>query len=115
MNPGDIIGLVFAGAFVLLVLLVGFPLVKLGRLLDESSRTVQTLNRELEPILNEARTTLTETNRQLARVDRITADIEQVTGNVNGMVSAFTNSAAGPISKIVSASKFVSKLFDKRK
>lgn len=115
MSPGDIIGLVFAGAFVLLVLLLGFPLVKLGRLLEESSRTVETLNRELEPILAEARVTLSETNRQLARVDRITADIEQVTGNVNGMVSAFTNSAAGPIAKLVSAAKFVSRLIDRRK
>ena len=115
MNSGDIVGLVFAGGFVLLVLLLGFPLVKLGRLLEQTSQTVETLNRELEPILSEARVTLTETNKQLAKVDRITSDIEKVTGNVNGMVAAFTNSAAGPLAKIVSASRFLSRLIDRRK
>jgi uncharacterized protein YoxC len=115
MNAGDIVGLVFAGGFVLLVLLLGFPLIKLGRLLERSSQTVETLNRELEPILSETRVTLTETNKQLAKVDRITSDIEQVTGNVNGMVAAFTNSAAGPLSKIVAASKFLSRLIDRRR
>ena len=77
MSGGEVVGIIFALSFAVLVLFVGFPLMKLGKLIDEASRSIKTLNQELEPILTEARVTLGEANRQLKRIDAITEDVEQ--------------------------------------
>ena len=58
MTGGEIAGIVLASAVALLVLFIGVPLVKLGRLIDETSNTVKTFNKEFEPILAETKVTL---------------------------------------------------------
>jgi uncharacterized protein YoxC len=100
MSGGEIAGLIFAGSFALLVLLVGVPLVKLGKVLDESAQTVKTVNRELEPMLTEVRVTLAETNKQLQRIDHITRDVESATENISSLVAVFTSSIASPLTRI---------------
>ena len=115
MSGGEIAGIVFSGAIALLVLLLGVPLVKLGRLIDESARTVKIFNNELEPLLDEAKTTLSEANRQLKRIDQITEDVEQVTENVNSMVAVFTASVGAPVTKLVGVVQGVLKTFGKKR
>ena len=41
MSGGEIAGLIAAGAFVLLVVLIAVPLLKLGRTLDETTLTIR--------------------------------------------------------------------------
>lgn len=100
MSGGEVTGLVFAGGFVLLVLFLGFPLIKLGKVLSESAKAVEALNEELTPLVAEARETLVETNKQLRRIDNITKDVEQVSANINSMVAVFTASVGGPLAKL---------------
>lgn len=100
MSGGEITGLVFAGGFVLLVLFLGFPLIKLGRVLSETAKAVETMNEELTPLVAEARETLIEANKQLRRIDNITKDIEQISTNANSIFALFTSSVAGPLAKI---------------
>ena len=114
MTPGDIAALLFAGGFVLFVLFLGVPLVKLGRVLEETSVSVKLLNRELEPILSETKVALEETNKQLKRVDNITKDVEQVTENINSLVAVFTAGVGGPAIRIVGALRGVAKIFSGR-
>jgi len=73
LSGGELAVLIISGALLLLVLLLGLPLLKLGRLIDETTRSVQIFNNELEPMLAEAKVTLTETNKQLKRIDNITS------------------------------------------
>jgi uncharacterized protein YoxC len=100
MSGGEIAGLILAGSFALLVLLIGVPLVKLGKVLDETAQTVKTVNRELEPMLGELKITLTETNKQLQRIDHITRDVESATENISSLVAVFTSSIASPLTRI---------------
>ena len=115
MSGGEVVGIIFASSFALLVLFIGFPLLKLGKLIDEASRTVKSVNTELEPILNEARITLGEANRQLKRIDSIAEDVEQVTENINSLVAVFTSSLGGPLTKLFGVTKGLFTVLGKRR
>jgi len=105
LNISDIIGLLFAGGFVLLVIFIGLPLIKLAKVVDETTVTVKLLNQELQPILKEANVSLVELNKQLKRVDAITEDVEQVTENVNSLVAVLTAGIGGPLAKLIGITK----------
>lgn len=100
MSGGEVAGIIFASGFALLVLFLGFPLIKLGRVLGESAKVVENLNEELTPLVAEARVTLIEANKQLKRIDRITQDVEQIAANANSIFAVFTASVGGPLAKI---------------
>jgi uncharacterized protein YoxC len=115
MTGGEIAVVILAASSLLLVVLIGFPLVKLGKLLDQTAATVTTFNAEFEPILAEAKTTLAEANKQLKRVDNITKDVEQVTTNISSLVAVFTASVGGPLTKMFGVVQGVAKVFGKRR
>ena len=87
MTGGDIAGLIAAGVFAVLVGLLAIPLVKLGRVFDETSVTIKDVRTNVAPLLEEATTTISETNKQLARVDSITSSVEEATGNVSAFIA----------------------------
>jgi uncharacterized protein YoxC len=115
MTGGEIAVVILAASAGLLVALLGFPILKLGKLLDQTASTVRTFNAELEPILTEAKTTLAEANKQLKRVDNITKDVEQVTTNISSVVAVFTASVGAPLTKLFGVLQGVSKVFGKRR
>lgn len=105
MNGGEIAGLVAAGAFVLLVLFLAVPIIKLGRLIDAATETVKDVNQNVAPLLTELTETLSETNRQLARVDAITKDVSEVSANISSLVAVFTAAVGSPIAKFAGAAQ----------
>jgi uncharacterized protein YoxC len=100
MTGGDIAGLIAAGVFAVLVALLAVPILKLGRVFDETSDAIRGIKDEVTPLLEEATTTVSETNKQLARVDAITSSVEEVTGNVASLVALFAATVGGPLIKI---------------
>jgi uncharacterized protein YoxC len=100
MSGGDIAGIIAASAFVLFVLFLAVPLVKLGRVLDETRDTVRSLNEEVTPLLSELTKTVQSTNQQLAKVDSITDSISSVTTNISSMVAVFSAAVGSPLAKI---------------
>ena len=100
MSGSDIAGLIAAGIFAVLVGLLTVPLLKLGRVFDETSTAIRELGQNLSPLLEEATTTVSETNKQLARVDAITTNVEEATGNVSALVALFAATIGGPLIKI---------------
>jgi uncharacterized protein YoxC len=104
MTAGDIAGLIAAGVFAVLVGLLAVPLLKLGKVFDETSDAIRELSENVTPLLEEATTTISESNRQLARLDTITSDVAEVTGNVSALVALFAASVGGPLIKIAAFS-----------
>jgi uncharacterized protein YoxC len=104
MSGGDIAGLVAAGVFAILVALIAIPLVKLGKVFDETSAAIRDLSSNVTPLLEEATTTISESNKQLGRLDTITGDIAETTGNVTALVSLFAASVGGPLIKVAAFS-----------
>jgi uncharacterized protein YoxC len=100
MSGGDVAALIAAGGFVLLVLFVAVPLLKLGRVLDETRNSIRDLNESVSPLLTELTETVTSTNKQLAKVDQITENISEVTTNVSSLVAVFAATLGSPLVKI---------------
>ena len=69
MTAGQIAALIAAGAFVVLVLLLAVPLLKLGRTLDEATIAIRKAHEGSAPLLDDAQVTLRQVNTQLDRVD----------------------------------------------
>ena len=111
MTGGDIAGLIAAGVFAVLVGLLAIPLLKLGKVFDETSSAIRGASENITPLLEEATTTISETNKQLARVDSITSSVEEATGNLSALVALFAATLGGPLIKIAGFSAGVRAAF----
>ncbi len=115
MTPTQIAALIVAGAFVLLVLLLAVPLIKLGKTLDEASTAIKKAQENSDPIFTGANTTITHVNTQLERVDGITSNTKTISGNVSALSSLFTATLGGPLVKTAAFSYGVSKALKARR
>jgi hypothetical protein len=109
VSAGQIAALVAAGAFVLLVLLLAIPLIKLGRTLDEATIAIRKAHENSDPLFTGANTTISHVNTQLERVDGITANARAVSGNVSALTSLFTATLGGPLVKTAALSYGISR------
>jgi uncharacterized protein YoxC len=115
VSAGQIAGLIAAGAAVLLVLLLVFPVIKLCRTLDEATIAIRKAHENSDPLFTGANTTITHVNTQLERVDGITANARAVTGNVSALTSLFTATMGGPLVKAAALSYGVNKAIRARR
>ncbi len=109
MSAGQIAALIAAGAFVVLVVLLAIPLIKLGRTLDEATIAIRKAQEGGAPLLDGANTTLKQVNTQLERVDGITSNARAVTSNVSVLTSLFTATLGGPLVRAAAFSYGLSK------
>jgi uncharacterized protein YoxC len=87
MHAGAIAALVAAGAFVLLVLLLAVPLLKLGKTLDEATLALRKTHEGAAPLLTGAQTTVANVNSQLAQLEDITRGVGSITTNAAALSS----------------------------
>jgi uncharacterized protein YoxC len=111
MSVGDVAGLIAAIAFVLLVGFLAVPLIKLGRVLDETRASVRELTEHSVPILDEAATTVASANGQLANVDVITTSAAQVSENVSALTGLYAAVLGKPLVKVAAFSYGVRQAF----
>jgi uncharacterized protein YoxC len=114
MSGSEIASLLAAGGFVVLVLLLAIPILKLGKLIDKSSESVVQITEELAPLVAEMTITLEETNRQLKKIDGITSDVAQVTTNLASLVAVFTSSVGSQVAKLAGLAGIIRKFIGKR-
>jgi uncharacterized protein YoxC len=115
VSAGQIAALIAAGAFVVLVVLLAIPLIKLGKTLDAATEAIERTNSNTDPLLIGANQTITHVNTQLERVDGITSNAQAVTGNVSALASVFTATLGGPLVKTAALSYGLSKAIRARK
>jgi uncharacterized protein YoxC len=110
---GGIAALVAAGGFVMLVLVLAIPILRLRHTVDAATRTLNDLADRTGPILgnvnqtvenvntalSQVNTSLEGVNLQLARVDTITGHVQQMTANVANLTTVVTAAAANPMVK----------------
>lgn len=99
-NGGQIAALVASGGFVMLVLVIAVPILKLGRTVEETTALVAGLNERTTPLIADLNTTIRQVNAQLERVDAITANAQAVTSNVAAFTSLFAATLGGPVVKV---------------
>jgi uncharacterized protein YoxC len=99
MSGGEIAALIAAIAFVLLVLLLAVPLLKLGRTLDETTLAVRKTHDGVGPLLAEAQQTMQSVNQQLTQVEGIAENVNAMTTNVAAMTSVVSSTLGSPMIK----------------
>lgn len=115
MSGGAIAALIAAGAFVLLVVLLAVPLLKLGRTLDEATLAIRKTHEGAAPLLADAQGTLGQVNAQLVHVEGIAKNVNSMTTNVAALTSVVSSTLGGPLIKAAAFSYGVRKTVSGRR
>jgi len=115
VSGGAIAALIAAGAFVLLVLLLAVPLLKLGRTLDEATLAIRATHEGATPLLASAQGTLTSVNAQLEQVEGIAKNVNSMTTNVAALTSVVSSTLGSPLIKVAAFSYGVRKTVNDRR
>jgi len=113
ISGGELAALIFAGAFLMLVIFLGVPILKLRHTVDEATKTLRQVNERTGPMLDnvnltvdnvntalgQVQTSLDGVNVQLARVDVMTQHLSAATANVSNLVTVVSAAAANPLVK----------------
>jgi uncharacterized protein YoxC len=116
MDAGEIAGLIAAGAFLMLVLVLAVPILKLGRTVDAATKAINDLNDRTGPLLGNVNETVANVNTalgqvqvsldsvnvQLAKLDTVTEHVSHVTANVANLSTVVAAAAANPLVKVAS-------------
>lgn len=114
MDGGQIAALVAAGAFLMLVLVLAVPILRLRHTVDAATRAINDLNDRTGPLLGQVNasvenvntalgqvhTTLDGVNIQLAKIDTMTGHAQNVTANVANLATVVSAAAANPLVKV---------------
>lgn len=109
MSGADIAGLIAAGVFAVLVALLALPIIKLGRVFDELTATIKSLNDETTPLIGEVTKTVASTNVQIEKVDNITSNVSDASANVSALSSLVTSTVGQPLIKVAAFSHGIRK------
>ena len=107
-------GLIAAGAFLMLVIVLAVPILRLRHTVDAATRAINDLNDRTGPLLGNVNDdggerqhrarpgadSLDGVNLQLARVDTITEHAQHVTANVANLATVVSAAAANPLVKV---------------
>jgi uncharacterized protein YoxC len=129
VHPGEVAALIAAGAFVMLVLILAVPILRLRHTVDAATRAINEVTERTSPLLgdvdatikgvNEAigqvHTTLDGVNLQLQRLDNITGHAQTVTANVANLSTVVTSAASSPLVRAASLTYGVRKALANRR
>jgi uncharacterized protein YoxC len=119
----EIAALIAAGAFLMLVLVLAVPILRLRHTVDAATNAINSMNERTTPLLANAAitvenvntalgqmsTTLDGVNLQLEKVDSVTGHVQQVTGNVANLSAVVSAAATNPLVKLAAFSYGVRK------
>jgi len=122
VSGGEIAALIAAGAFVMLVLVLAVPILRLRHTVDAATRAITEVTDRTSPMLDnvnvtlgQVQTSLDGVNVQLARLDTITGHAQQVTANVANLSTVVSAAAANPLVKVAAFSYGVRKAAAQRR
>ncbi|MCK2216697.1 DUF948 domain-containing protein [Actinomadura sp. ATCC 31491] len=115
LTAGEVAGLIAATGWIVLVCVLAMVLVKLARLLKETTKAVADLNNRLTPLLDDVSVTVNETNRQLMAVEAIAKDVKQVSGHAARLSAVTDTMLTGPLIKVSSLSFGVRRAIEARR
>jgi uncharacterized protein YoxC len=114
MDGVEIAALIISGAFLMLVIVMAVPILRLRLTVDATTQTLREVAKNTGPILEKANTTvenvnvtlgqvqvsLDGVNLQLARLDTITEHVQHVTTNVANLSTIVAAAASSPLVKV---------------
>ena len=115
MSGGDIAGLIAAGVFALLVLLLAVPILKLGKVFDEVRTAIRSISDGATPLMDEVTATVSTTNQQLKKVDGISSNVSDASANLSALSSLVAATVGSPLIKVAAFSYGVRTALSSRK
>jgi len=114
LSGGQVAGLIVAVFWAILVSFLAYVLVKLARLLTETTKMVADLGDQAGPLLEDVAATVAQANEQLGRVDLITRHVGSVTQNAAAVTGTVTSVVGGPLVKAAAFTYGVRKVIGTR-
>lgn len=111
MSVGDIAGLIAAIVFAILAGFLIYPLIRLGKLLDQIAETVKQTGDHALPALDESVTTVREVNKTLKDVNQISDSAQYTARNAGALTDLYASILSKPAIKIASWASAVSGTF----
>ncbi|HET9517921.1 MAG TPA: DUF948 domain-containing protein [Actinoplanes sp.] len=116
MDAGQIAALVAAGAFLMLVIVLAVPILRLRHTVDAATRAINDLTDRTGPLLGnvtetvdnvntalgQVQVSLDGVNLQLAKIDTMTGHAQNVTANIANLATVVSAAAANPLIKVAS-------------
>ncbi|MBB4916852.1 DUF948 domain-containing protein [Streptosporangium saharense] len=115
LTAGEVAGLIVAMAWAILVSFLAVALVKLARLLTETTKMVSELGERVVPLLEDVTVTVSETNRQLVAVEAIARDVKQVSGHAAKISDVTQTLVTGPLIKLAALTHGVRRALSARR
>jgi uncharacterized protein YoxC len=97
VTVGEVVLIVVAGVFLVLVVFIILTLLKLGRTLDVARKAIESTQQDTRPALRKVDTTLGLVNTNLRNVTAVTNAARSISGNVSGLVSVIVATLGGPV------------------
>src|SRR4051794_10555452 len=104
LSGGEVAGLIVAVFWAVLVCFMAYVLVKLGRVVGDTSKLVTGVTDQTVPLLGEVTTSVVHVNLELDRVDAITANVQTISSNVSALTSVFAATLGSPVIKVAAFS-----------
>ena len=89
MGPGGIATIIAASSLAVIALAMAYVVIRVGRLVDEASKSLKVLTEETAPLIDEINTTVTLVNGPLHSMNRVTKNIEEMSEKVNQAATGF--------------------------
>ncbi|NUR89707.1 MAG: DUF948 domain-containing protein [Nonomuraea sp.] len=115
LTAGEVAGLIAAVGWIVLVCVLTMVLIRLARLLTETTKAVSDLTNRVAPLLDDVSVTVNETNRQLVTVEAIAKDVKQVSGHAAKLSGVTQTIFTGPLIKVSSLSYGVRRAIQARR
>jgi uncharacterized protein YoxC len=104
LSGGEIAGLIVAVFWAILVCFMAYVLVKLGKVVGDTSKLVTGVTDQTVPLLGEVTSSVVHVNVELERVDTITANVQTITSNVSALTGVFAATLGSPVIKVAAFS-----------
>jgi uncharacterized protein YoxC len=104
LSGGEVAGLIVAVFWAVLVCFIAFVLVKLGKVVGDTSKLVQGVTDQTVPLLGEVTNSVVHVNVELERVDAITANVQSISTNVSALTGVFAATLGSPLIKVAAFS-----------
>jgi uncharacterized protein YoxC len=115
LTGGEVAALIAAVVWTVLVAFLCVALVRLTRLLSETTKVVAEFGERVRPMLDEMAATVERTGASLDRVDEITANLATTTEDVSTMTALTRSVVTGPLVKVASFSYGVRRVLGQRR
>ncbi|WP_113699646.1 DUF948 domain-containing protein [Nonomuraea lactucae] len=115
LTAGEVAGLIAATGWIVLVCVLAMVLVKLTRLLTETTKAVSDLSSRIAPLLDDMSVTVNETNRQLVAAEAIAKDVKQISGHAAKLSAVTQTFLTGPLIKVSSLGYGVRRAIEARR